>query len=75
MNRVPGSVTELLLMGLQTSGTKVQILITWPNGTTWQFLGHVKGYETVSPVGDRMTATCVFKVDGTQTVTIPSPAP
>jgi hypothetical protein len=75
MNRIPGSVTELMLMGLQTSGTKVPVLITWPNQTTWQFIGHVKGYETVSPVGDRMTATCVFKVDGAQTITLPSPAP
>ncbi len=75
MNRVPGSVTEILLMGLQTSATRVPVLITWPNGTTWQFLGVVKGYETSSPIDDRMTATCTFKVGGAQTITIPSPAP
>jgi hypothetical protein len=75
MNRIPGSATEILLMGLQTSGTKVVVLITWPNGTIWQFLGHVKGYETASPIDDRMTATATFKVDGAQTITIPSPAP
>jgi Lambda phage tail tube protein, TTP len=75
MNRIPGSATEIMLMGLQTSGTKVQVLITWPNGTTWQFLGHVKGYETASPIDDRMTATATFKVDGAQTITIASPPP
>jgi hypothetical protein len=75
LNRIPGSATEILLMGLQTSGTKVQVLITWPNGTTWMFLGHVKGYETSSPIDDRMTATATFKVDGSQTITIASPAP
>lgn len=75
MNRIPGSTTEILLMGLQTSGTKIQVLITWPNSTTWMFLGHVKGYETSSPIDDRMTATVTFKVDGSQTITIPSPAP
>jgi hypothetical protein len=75
MNRIPGSTTEILLMGLQTSGTKVQVLITWPNGTTWMFLGHVKGYETQSPIDDRMTATATFKVDGANTVTIASPPP
>jgi len=75
MNRIPGSATEILLMGLQTSGTKVAVLITWPNGTTWQFLGLVKGYETESPIDDRMTATCTFKVGGAQTITIASPPP
>lgn len=75
MNRVPGSATENLLMGLQNSGTKVAVLITWPNGTTWLFLGHVKGYETASPIDDRMTATATFKVDGATTVTLPSPPP
>lgn len=75
MNRIPGSVTELLLQALQTAGTKVQWLITWPNGTTWTFLGNVKGYETSSPIDDRMTATCTVKVGGAQTISIPSPAP
>jgi hypothetical protein len=75
MNRIPASATEILLMGLQTAGTKVVVLITWPNGAIWQFLGHVKGYETASPIDDRMTATATFKVDGAQTITIPSPAP
>lgn len=75
MNRIPGSATEILLMGLQSSGTKVQVLITWPNNTTWMFLGHVKGYETTSPIDDRMTATATFKVDSNTTVTIGSPTP
>ena len=75
MNRIPGSATEILLMNLQTTGTKVQVLITWPNGTTWMFLGHVKGYETSSPIDDRMTATATLKVDGAQTITIASPPP
>ena len=75
MNRIPGSTTEILLMGLQTSGTRVAVRIVWPNSTIWEFVGHVKGYETSSPIDDRMTATCTFKVDGSNTITIPSPAP
>lgn len=75
MNRIPGSATEILLMGLQTSAERRSIRIVWPNNTIWEFVGHVKGYETSSPIDDRMTATCTFKVDGAQTITIPSPAP
>lgn len=75
MNRVPGSATEILLMALQTAGTQVMIRIVWPNNGMWEFVGHVKGYETASPIDDRMTATCTFKVDGAQTITIASPAP
>ena len=82
MNRIPGSATEILLMGLQTSGTRVAVRIIWPPfpssggaSTTWEFIGHVKGYETASPIDDRMTATCTFKVDSSLTLTIGSPAP
>jgi Lambda phage tail tube protein, TTP len=75
MNRIPGSATEILLMGLQSSGTRVLVRMVWPNNTIWDFVGHVKGYETSSPIDDRMTATATFKVDGAQTITIPSPAP
>lgn len=75
MNRIPGSATEILLMNLQTAGTRVAVRMIWPNGTTWEFIGHVKGYETAAPIDDRMTATVTFKVDGAQTITIASPAP
>lgn len=75
MNRIPGSATEILLMGLQTNATRVVVRIIWPNNTIWEFIGHVKGYETSSPIDDRMTATCTFKVDSSLTVTIGSPAP
>ena len=75
MNRIPGSATEILLIGLQVSGARVAVRIIWPNNTIWEFIGHVKGYETASPIDDRMTATCTFKVDGSTTITIGSPAP
>ncbi len=75
MNRIPGSATEILLMGLQTTATKVVCRIIWPNGTMWEFLCHVKGYETSAPIDDRMTATATVKVDGASTITIGSPAP
>jgi hypothetical protein len=75
MNRVPGSATEILLLGLQTNGTRVAVRIIWPNQTIWEFIGHVKGYETSSPIDDRMTATCTFKVDGSTTISLPSPPP
>lgn len=75
MNRIPGSVTELALQALQTSAEKRMWRFEWPNGTLWDFLAHVKGYETASPIDDRMTATCTLKVDGSTTVTLPSPAP
>jgi predicted secreted protein len=74
MNRIDGSATEVLLMGLQSSGLPRTWVIVWPNETTWSFLGLVKGYEATSPIDDRMTATCTIKVAGAQTITIPSPS-
>lgn len=75
MNRIPGSVTELALQALQSSAAKRMWRFEWPNGTLWDFVAHVKGYETTSPIDDRMTATCTLKVDGSTTVTLPSPVP
>lgn len=74
MNRIDGSATETLLLSLQTSGALRTWVITWPNETTWSFLGLVKGYEATSPIDDRMTATATIKVAGAQTVSIPSPS-
>lgn len=75
MNRVPGGTTENLLIGLQTSGATRLWRFQWPNGTLWEFSAYVKGYETASPLDDRMTATCTLKVAGATTVTIGSPTP
>ena len=75
MNRHPGSASETMILALKTSGDKTNVRITWPNSVTWVFLGHVKGYETTAPVDGAMEATATFKVDGSQTITIPSPLP
>ena len=80
MNRYPGSATEVLITALKIGGDKKMIKIEWPNssgstGVTWEFLGHIKGYETTAPVDGPMEATVTFKVDGSQTITIPSPLP
>ena len=68
MNRVPGSPTEDLILLLQNTGSKVHVKVTWPNNIIWTFLGHVKGYETTSPVDGVMEATATFKVDSSLTV-------
>lgn len=79
MNRYPGSVTETRILALKASGAKKNIKITWPSAgatnVTWEFLGHIKGYETTAPVDGVMEATVTIKVDGAQTITIPSPLP
>ena len=68
MNRVPGSPSEDLILLLQNTGAKVHVKVTWPNAIIWTFLGHVKGYETTSPVDGVMEATATFKVDSSLTV-------
>jgi predicted secreted protein len=75
MNRIPGGTTEVLLQGLQTSGALRNWRFVWPNNTEWLFSAYVKGYETSSPLDDRMTATCTLKVAGATTITIGSPTP
>lgn len=79
MNRHPGSATETRILQLKASGAKKNVKITWPSsGTThvtWEFLGHIKGYETTAPVDGVMEATATIKVDGAQTITVPSPIP
>jgi predicted secreted protein len=75
MNRIPGGTTEVALMALQTSGASRLWRFIWPNGTMWEFVAYVKGYESASPIDDRMTATCTLKVAGSTTVTIGSPTP
>jgi Lambda phage tail tube protein, TTP len=72
MNRVPGSTTETLLLGLKTTGSKRAIKITWPNTVSWVFVGHVKGYATEAPVDGPLRATVTFKVDSNTSITIPS---
>lgn len=75
MNRIPGGTTELALQALQASGATRLWRFLWPNGTMWEFLAYVKGYETSAPIDDRLTATCTLKVAGATTVTIGSPTP
>ena len=75
MNRVPGGTTETALLALQTSGAPRMFRFEWPNNTIWDFPAYVKGYETTSPIDDRMTATCTLKVTGSSTITIGSPTP
>jgi hypothetical protein len=68
MNRVPGSATEDLILLLQSTGARTLVKVTWPNGIIWTFRGHVKGYETTSPVDGVMEATATWKVDSSITV-------
>lgn len=67
MNWIAGSATDEFLIGLRLSGDRRDVRITWPNLTTWTFLGHVKGYEPVTPIDDRQTVTATLKVDGANT--------
>ena len=68
INFVPGNATDdrlFELLGLPTGVTNARnCRISFPNGTTWSFLGTLTGYEPDVPTDDKMTATVTFKVSG-----------
>jgi predicted secreted protein len=70
MNYVPGSVTDELIRGAQSSGLAKGYKIVLPDGAgTWEIEGTciVKGYERNIPIGDRMTATLTVRFTGEST--------
>lgn len=67
MNFIPGSVSDLRLQGLLTSGLAANCRITWPNLINWDFLAIVKGYEITAATADAMSATVTMRVTGTVT--------
>ena len=73
MNFVPGSASDQRILALKASGEVVPMQIEWPDGSTWSFEAHVKGYEIASPIDDRMIATATMKVDSDTTVADASP--
>lgn len=64
INWVPSSATDILLLGLKTSGATVTWKFQWPNGTYWEFPGYVKGFEPSAATEDKMTATITIRVGG-----------
>jgi hypothetical protein len=68
MNWVQGSDTDIILLNLKRAATKVSWKFVWANGTYWEFLGYVKGYETSAAVEDKQSATCSIKVSGSETI-------
>ena len=70
MNYVPGSVTDVLIRGAQTSGLSKNYKIVIPDGAgTWEITGQciVKGYERSIPIDNRMTATLTVRFTGAAT--------
>jgi len=64
MNWIPGSATDILLINLKTEGTVANWKMEWSNGTYWEFVGYVKGYEPSAETEDKMSATCTIRVSG-----------
>lgn len=64
MNWVPGSSTDITLLNLKTEGTVTHWKMEWSNGTYWEFLGYVKGYESTAETEDKMTAIATLRVSG-----------
>lgn len=63
MNYIPGSPTDVLLLGLKSSGANVQIEITLTaTGTPEVYAGFLKGYARTAPVNDKMMATATFRL-------------
>lgn len=65
MNYVPGSATDLALLG--ASGKRNVGRITLPNGVRKTFPITLRSYTTGIPLDDRMTATATFRKAGATT--------
>ncbi|RNF35390.1 phage tail tube protein [Paracoccus methylarcula] len=63
MNYIPGSVTDVLLLDIKSTGEEIILEITPGEGSApeqyWAFL---KGYARSAPVDDKMTAEATFRL-------------
>ena len=50
------------------TGAEEQVVITFPDTTTWTFQGFMSAYEPSVPLEDKMTATVTIKVSGPVTI-------
>jgi hypothetical protein len=76
MNYIPGSVGDLLLLGLldlPPSQRKRWCRIIYPNGVLHDFEALIQAYEPTIPTDDKMTASVTFKVTGAITRGVDSP--
>lgn len=67
INWIPGSGTDTLIRGLQSSGATEEHTIVFPNGVTVSFDAQVIGFSKVIPLEDRMTATITVSITGEET--------
>lgn len=67
MNLVPGSASDLYLMG--TKGKKQVWRYTFPSGHQFIGIGERTSYEKTAPVEGRMASTVTFKISGEPSLT------
>lgn len=63
---VPGSEQDVLILAIRAARELVQLRFTPPgtNATPETYAAFPKGYERVAPVGDKMTSTITFRING-----------
>ena len=68
MNYVPGSATDVLIRAAVNDGVTrdYKAVLQVADGSTWEVTGDciVKGYERMTPIDDRMTATMTIRFTG-----------
>lgn len=69
MNYVPGSATDILITAARSAKTIWEIVATYPNGVSVNFIGFIKTYAKDIPLDDRLTASVSLTVTGAVTVT------
>lgn len=69
MNYIPGSATDLLILGLISSGDIVPAEVEYENGTKVEFTCFVVEYTTDIPLGEKLAASLGLQVTGEVTVT------
>ncbi len=66
---IPANLTALNAELAKNVNTNYQI--TWPFSPvkTWDFAGHMTGFEVTAPFDDKISGTATFKVSGQPTLT------
>lgn len=66
-NLVPGGAGATALMAefdLQGTSAQKSRRIYFPDGSTWEFEAFLTGFQSESPLDDKMTGTATFKITG-----------
>lgn len=72
MNYIPGSVTDVLLLDIKSTGEEIILEITPGEGSVpEQYSAFLKGYARTAPIDDKMTAEATFRLSAQISPVVP----